>query len=478
MVDEDYRDHLAEQFPDMRAIEMEGSGIAASTAAIDRTWFMVRGVVDHCERAGKTDAWHPYGSYAAAAYVRALLEVAPPADVGSRLPVGRLLPLVGDTDQETLDALLRQVPSDFDIHPAWQATVPDLRDVPTVILNTPAQAYHYLARLNADASGLHPAIAFIAHLSRSVRVLDAALGAALWSWVTAHTDAEGTTGALTDRLRSGPVAATDAPATAPFLLIEMAVDGIDRDLCRITPYLQGARGPWRPRPVDPAHVPLTDIEKAISAVVAEAEQVWGSGDTSGPAGIEFLLPAGLLNLPVQWYPASPRLGQVQPICIRYSVAVRSVERMREHGVRREWVNRWAKLDRQPFTGAVQWGTRYQPRPTTLEAWSAKLSGDDRYVIVVLSAPPTTELGRQELFAALAAGVPVVLWDQRLQPPPAGTVEVLRRLFLQPASLPAEMRALRVEAEQMAAEEPEHLGRVVALLWDDPNRVVPAERVGT
>lgn len=84
MVDEDFRDRLAREHPDMRAIEMEGAGIATSTAAFDRTWFMVRGVVDYCEDAGKSDLWHPYASYAAAAYVRTLLETAPPVDLGDR----------------------------------------------------------------------------------------------------------------------------------------------------------------------------------------------------------------------------------------------------------------------------------------------------------------------------------------------------------------------------------------------------------
>ena len=71
--DEIYRDELAADHRFL-AVEMEASGIASATVLRNRAWFVVRGVVDYCENAGKTDVWHLYSSLAAAAYVRALLE--------------------------------------------------------------------------------------------------------------------------------------------------------------------------------------------------------------------------------------------------------------------------------------------------------------------------------------------------------------------------------------------------------------------
>ncbi|MBG0568482.1 VMAP-C domain-containing protein [Actinoplanes aureus] len=481
MVDEDFRDELAQEYPDMRAIEMEGSGIATSTAAIDKTWFMVRGVVDYCELTGKNDVWHAYAAYAAASYVRTLLETAPP--VGNAAPVISPRPLVGADEQKRLDSLLGRVPPELEVGPVWQAAVPHMPEAPAEVLNTPAQGFHSLARLNADpSSGLHPAMLFLARLSQTLRDSDPGLAAELWDWVIGRTDATASSEALRSRLSPGSGPPAHRPRTGPLLLIEMDVDGIDRNLCRITPYLQGMAGHWGPRPEKDTQVPLRDAEAvaaAVSEMVADAERVWAEAGSSGSAGIEFVLPAGLLNLPVQWYPASPRLGQVQPLCIRYPVAVRSLERMREPGgTRFEWVNRWERLDRQPFTGEVLWGVRYQDKPTTPEAWSAGLSGDDRYVVVVLSESPDTELGRQELFAALAAGVPVILWDQRLRQPPDGVTDGLRRLIAEPPLLPTQTRAIRVEAQRLAAEKPDHYGRTVALLWDDPNRVVPAGRAGS
>jgi hypothetical protein len=114
----------------------------------------------------------------------------------------------------------------------------------------------------------------------------------------------------------------------------------------------------------------------------------------------------------------------------------------------------------------------------VDAWSTGLSGDASYVVVVLSEPPDTELGIRELFAALEAGVPVILWDQRPVHTAGSTTDELRRLTAEPAALPAHMRALRVAAAQRAEEEPDHYGRSVALLWDDPNRVVAVGGAGS
>jgi hypothetical protein len=470
MRDEDFRDRLAHQFPDMLAAEMEGSGLAASTAAVDRTWFMVRGVADYGETTGKDDVWHEYASYAAAAYVRALLEAAPPVDLGPRLQFSRRpLPLVGDAEQEVLDRLLGRVPPELDVRPVWRAAVPDLPEAAPEVLSTPANAFHYLARLNADPSGLHPAILFVAHLGRAVE--DAVLAGELSDWAAARTHAARTTEALHARLSPGSGSRAATAGSGPLLLIEMAVDGIDRGKCRITPYLQGGSGPWRPRPETPAEIRLRaeEVERVVTTMVAAAEQAWEAENAAGQAGIEFLLPTGLLNLPVQWYPAPALFGRVEPVCVKYSVTVRSLDRMRKQGVRREWINRWGQLDRQPFTGRVRWGVNARTE-AELDAWATALSGDDRYVVVVLSEPPSEHWGRQELCAALAAGVPVILWDQRLPRPEDGT-QGITRLLAEPASLPSETKAVRVMAAGLAARQPDHYGRAVALLWDDPNRVV-------
>ena len=75
--DEDRRDELARNHK-ILAVEMEASGLASAAVLRNRTWFVVRGVVDYCENTGKNDGWHLYSSLAAASYVRALLAVCHP----------------------------------------------------------------------------------------------------------------------------------------------------------------------------------------------------------------------------------------------------------------------------------------------------------------------------------------------------------------------------------------------------------------
>ncbi len=74
------RDALRERFK-VKAVEMEGSGIADATWEYETSGYLViRGTCDYCDHRTKhlqTDAWKPYASMAAAAYLRSLLEAIP-----------------------------------------------------------------------------------------------------------------------------------------------------------------------------------------------------------------------------------------------------------------------------------------------------------------------------------------------------------------------------------------------------------------
>jgi nucleoside phosphorylase len=70
------RDALARAY-DLRAFEMEGSGIGSSAFAGGRDWLVVRGISDYGDhRLGRL--WRPYASAVAAAYTRTLLRRCPP----------------------------------------------------------------------------------------------------------------------------------------------------------------------------------------------------------------------------------------------------------------------------------------------------------------------------------------------------------------------------------------------------------------
>lgn len=66
------RDKLRDLFG-VKAVEMEGSGIADATWDREVGYLVVRGICDYCDR-NKGDDWQEYASIVAAAYARALLE--------------------------------------------------------------------------------------------------------------------------------------------------------------------------------------------------------------------------------------------------------------------------------------------------------------------------------------------------------------------------------------------------------------------
>lgn len=69
------RDLIRDKF-DVRALEMEGSGIADATWQSATGYLVVRGICDYCDE-NKNNLWQGYAAVAAAAYVRALLESMP-----------------------------------------------------------------------------------------------------------------------------------------------------------------------------------------------------------------------------------------------------------------------------------------------------------------------------------------------------------------------------------------------------------------
>ena len=69
------RDELRDRFG-VKAIEMEGAGVADASWEPKAGYLVVRGVCDYCDP-NKNDLWHPYAAIVAAAYTRALLASLP-----------------------------------------------------------------------------------------------------------------------------------------------------------------------------------------------------------------------------------------------------------------------------------------------------------------------------------------------------------------------------------------------------------------
>jgi nucleoside phosphorylase len=73
------RDDLRKAF-NVKAVEMESSGIADATWIQGVDYLVVRGICDYCDPK-KNDLWQGYAAVVAAAYTRALLEMMSPSDL-------------------------------------------------------------------------------------------------------------------------------------------------------------------------------------------------------------------------------------------------------------------------------------------------------------------------------------------------------------------------------------------------------------
>jgi len=66
------RDRLRDEFG-VKAVEMEGSGIADATWTFGKGYLVVRGICDYCD-SYKNNEWQGYAAVVAAAYTRGLIE--------------------------------------------------------------------------------------------------------------------------------------------------------------------------------------------------------------------------------------------------------------------------------------------------------------------------------------------------------------------------------------------------------------------
>lgn len=122
------RDALRDKFH-VKAVEMEGSGIADATWHHEVGYLVVRGICDYCD-SRKNDDWQKYASIVAAAYTRALLEKMPSPNKGSSfdLPSGPVE--TPDDEKYKLSKLFRPSNEEEEETPSWRPQV-DLRKILT-----------------------------------------------------------------------------------------------------------------------------------------------------------------------------------------------------------------------------------------------------------------------------------------------------------------------------------------------------------
>ncbi|GLY99092.1 hypothetical protein Acsp02_63460 [Actinoplanes sp. NBRC 103695] len=471
LVDESTRNELSARHR-VLAFEMEAAGMAASASHHGVPWFVVRGIVDYCDR-HKNDDWHRYASLVSAGCVRAVLAACPPFPVW-RTSAGGVSALLPEWTLDRLRTLLRQATA-VDPSEIWQAATGGLIPLPERSC-TLGEMVVLLAGRNAGPDRVPPLLALVEQVV--VRV-EQPLGTLLRAWIDNEAEPQAHIGeplrayraAAEEQRRGATTRPGWRPPVRPCLLIQVERDGIDRDLCEVRYWIQRRAHTWQPEPSSLRSTTFQEVERVMEEAIRHAESIWLGSDEGDPVEIELLLPTDLLHLAVEWFRTELEAPAPTPLCLDYPVVVRSLDRMRAPHRQRVWTSRWRRLWQPPLGHRVLWGRTHEHNGD-LAAWNAQLRRDRDLTTVVLGSAPQEAGGGDELLSALNAGIPVILWDRRSPLTPEASALIGRLLDGEPAEVAPRIRTLRMEAAELKPDEwGLHPGHHLALLWDDPDRNV-------
>ncbi|MFD4372133.1 hypothetical protein [Streptomyces sp. NPDC058486] len=382
-------------------------------------------------------------------------------------PVPDLLPVLPEAELREARALLAGV-RHLDAHGLLYAAAGELT-LPRHPVTGLGEAFDLLARVNARPDGLLPVAVLIEHVITALDDSDThrTTATALREWNEARAAELRLTPQLAAVRAEIAREATAQPAPA-CLVVQLCKSGSHPEEYLLSHWRQIRPGPWRPERGEDRLVTLAEVPAAVGELVERAEKEW-AGRPGRPV-LEFVLPFHLLNHPMEW--PAPGSDLTTALCLTYPVVLRSLERMRAKEHHRKWHNRWQQMLDTPDT-ACHWDTAGR-RGHDAVRWSSALIADERLVSVALGAPPlrTPGGGPSSLETALRAGVPLAVWDRRREPPAEFRRRAKKLLKGKAIELPQRVKKLRSEAATAAAGQRDvHVGRHLAVLFDDPHRLV-------
>jgi hypothetical protein len=330
-----------------------------------------------------------------------------------------------------------------------------------------------LETLNADPDGLPKPIVFVEHLASGRR---SELSIELRRWSDRQASRLGVITELQKMRRASqappPGPPPNSPAYLVFLLRRVGLTGERFQLCHWS-QLDLAEG-WHPERGEDFFGQLDEIRVQVATLIEWVETKWARYQPD--IRIEMVLSGELLNLDVDQWPwevESPL--PPLPIGCRYAFAIRSLERMQAGKWHRSWHTRWSVLTGQLENGAIPpESARRAEADGAIRRLVADFENNPDVVSLMLSKPPDpAEDGGAEVTVGLRAGLPIIVWS-REDCDSADFVAAVEKLLHGdgPGTVLQRARAMRTTAYESHAG---HVGHHLALMWDDPERlVVPAD----
>ncbi|WP_406144231.1 hypothetical protein [Streptomyces sp. NBC_01012] len=342
---------------------------------------------------------------------------------------------------------------------------------------SPAQRFDDLCGVNAQADGLPPALVLVEIIAFLERP---ALADALRAWSDAWADEVGVEAvrALDERRRAIVALPKADPEVARCLVVMVEpADDSSADIY-VRHWVNPAPGYWEPVAGEVRPTTLDQLAGEVEHAIGRGKEHWAGlpVKTGEPAvQVEFVLPFTLLNHDMARLEMGTWSGDPLPISLHYHVHLRSLERMRaaqRDGYLPLWRERWTQLRNAGVAESYRWHGEEGER---LDRWRAKLIANPGLTAVILDVPALPGQGLEALVTAIAQGVGLAAWDRRTGSPDLSGEVLTLLLAHHPAQIPSKVSELRRKAEGMDSDN-WSLGKHLALLWDDPNRLIDCEEL--
>lgn len=338
------------------------------------------------------------------------------------------------------------------------------RSGPPVHCTEPWSVFLHSATLNARPQQGLPCFELLRQLAL---ISDGGRHFALADWADTHDPAPEPSETLYEPAeKTAATLRTDVWSPTSYLVIRlrpMLDSGRDTDILlshwwRVHPGEQQRGGDRR--------ISLEQAEKTVRALIHNAESEWAY--LRADIAVEFVLPHALMDLRVERWRKTAFQGVGGVLGEDHHVVLRSLDRHDRRDLHGRWGSRWRAFT-EGNAGRVHWFP---------EDGRAHLLSEPPPAVVVLSEAPGSAQEEawahrrtDELGEALRAGAPIVLWDRRGLADTAFREELRDLLERHDArALPGVVKALRIAAADRDAEANAVVGRHVALLWDDPDRM--------